>query len=97
MPSKLAGMMASGRPVIATAEKNAEIAEVLQGRGLAAPPGDLDAFCGAIRRVAARFEERKAMGERAREYAVSHFDKETVLKTAEDLFCGLITVTKKRR
>ena len=40
MPSKLTGMLASGRPVLATAHAGTELASVVQGCGVVVPPED---------------------------------------------------------
>ena len=44
MPSKLTGMMASGKPVLATAEPGTQIAELLSQRGVVVPPGNPEEF-----------------------------------------------------
>ncbi len=45
MPSKLTGMLASGRPVLATALEGTQIAEVLESAGVIVPPENLDLLC----------------------------------------------------
>lgn len=79
MPSKLAGMLASGRPVLATAEPGTEVARAVQGRGAIAPPGDLAALRAALLALAYDRDQREQLGRAARAYAVSHFGKEQVL------------------
>ena len=44
LPSKLAGMLASGRPVIATAEAGTELASPVSQFGIVTPPGDAQAM-----------------------------------------------------
>lgn len=83
MPSKLAGMMASGRPVIATAAPGTEVAEVVEGRGVVVPPGNVEGIVAAIRLLAKDKELREKYGAAAREYAVEHFDKERILSRFE--------------
>lgn len=48
LPSKLGGMLASGRPVIAAAEPGSEIAALMQHCGLPVAPEDPAAFAAAI-------------------------------------------------
>ena len=89
MPSKLTGMLSSGRPVIATAEQGTQVAEVIGGRldleaaaepcGLVVPSGDLDALTRAVRHLAADPFLRCRMGAAARRYAVEHLGQEEVL------------------
>jgi colanic acid biosynthesis glycosyl transferase WcaI len=79
MPSKLTGMMASGRAVIATAHAGTQISAVLQGRGIVTTPGDVDAFVSAITQLAEDANLRSQMGEAARHYAVENMDRGEIL------------------
>lgn len=79
MPSKLCGMLASGRAVIATVHPGTEIAEALQQAGVISAPGDAAALAGAIGRVCRDAASRRSMGISARLYAERHFSAETVL------------------
>ena len=53
MPSKLTGMLASGRPVIATAAPGTELASVVGRVGVVVPPGDPDCLAESIKDLAA--------------------------------------------
>ena len=56
LPSKLGGMLASGKPVLVTADAGTELFEVLQGTALLVPAGDAEAVAQGIQKVAlARF------------------------------------------
>jgi colanic acid biosynthesis glycosyl transferase WcaI len=83
MPSKLTGMMASGRPVLATAEPGTQIAEILSQRGLVTRPGNPEEFASALIRLAENPDLRNRLGRRAREYAVSHMDRNLLLARFE--------------
>jgi colanic acid biosynthesis glycosyl transferase WcaI len=83
MPSKLTGMMASGRAVIATAHAGTQISTVLEGRGVVTPPGDVDAFVAAMVRLAEDTDLRLRMGEAARRYAVENMDRGEILNRFE--------------
>ena len=48
LPSKLGGMLASGRPIIATAASGTELANLLTDIALLSPPGDDDALAQTI-------------------------------------------------
>lgn len=48
MPSKLGGMLASGRPIIVTTELGSELADVLKDIAIIVPPGDSGALANAI-------------------------------------------------
>jgi colanic acid biosynthesis glycosyl transferase WcaI len=51
LPSKLANMLASGRPVLATAMPNTGIAREIEGCGRIVPPEDTAAFAAAIEQM----------------------------------------------
>ena len=84
MPSKLTGMLASGRPVLATAMEGTQIAEVLESAGVIVPPENLDLFVNAIVDLAGNTEQRQQLGENARAYAVNHLGRDAVLKRFEE-------------
>ena len=90
MPSKLTGMLASGRPVIATADLGTEIALVLgaedspsEMRGLIVPPGDVSGLANAIRSLGTNPEFRGRLGAAARRYAEEELGKDQVLARFE--------------
>ena len=83
MPSKLTGMLASGRPVIATADKETQLARAVENRGIVVRPGDAKVFADAIEQLAVSVSERLRLGQNAREYAVSVLEKEIVLSRFE--------------
>jgi colanic acid biosynthesis glycosyl transferase WcaI len=73
MPSKLGGMLASGVPIVATADAGTEVANILKGIALVVPAGDsaglaamiraapaMD-FCGAIAESLALAEQMSAL------------------------------------
>ena len=87
MPSKLTGMMASGRPTIAAAAAGTEIAGALEGAGVVVPPGDAAAFAFAIAALANNPALRMSLGAVAREQAVKDMGMEAILKRfQQDLF-----------
>jgi colanic acid biosynthesis glycosyl transferase WcaI len=83
MPSKLAGMLASGKPVIVTAHEGTELSRVVAGRGLVVPPGDADALADAIARLAVSRPQREAMGAAARAFAETELDRNAILLRLE--------------
>lgn len=92
MPSKLTGMLASGRPVLTTAHPGTELALVVQGCGVVVPPEDPSAMALAMQALAANSILRKQLGEAGRVYALAHLDREAVLRKFES---ALIAVTSK--
>jgi colanic acid biosynthesis glycosyl transferase WcaI len=69
MPSKLTGMLASGRPVIAAAIAGTEIASVVIGRGLVTEPECSQSFVAAICTLVDDAAQRAEYGAAARAYA----------------------------
>lgn len=63
MPSKLLGMLASGKPVIATALDGTELADVVSQTGIVVPPNDVAQTVQAILKLAGSPELRKSIGE----------------------------------
>jgi colanic acid biosynthesis glycosyl transferase WcaI len=83
MPSKLLGMTASGRPVIATVNPGTEVSDSLITFGIVTPPGDAPAFAAAIESLADNPSERRRLGRAARSYAVENLSKESILRGFE--------------
>lgn len=83
MPSKLTGMLASGRPVIATAAAGTQVALALGHCGIAVPPLDKPALFTAVRTLAEAPEMRHSLGVAARAHAVEHLGRERVLERFE--------------
>lgn len=83
MPSKLTGMLASARPVVATAHPGTELANVVQGCGLVVPPEDPHAMANAVLALAADAAWRERLGLAGRTHAAQQMDRETVLRRFE--------------
>jgi colanic acid biosynthesis glycosyl transferase WcaI len=79
LPSKLAGMLASGRPVVAMANPGTQLWAELDGIGIVVPPADIDALCGAIVRLADDGDLRNQLGVKGRELARSRWDRRCIL------------------
>ncbi|WP_404308824.1 WcaI family glycosyltransferase [Neorhodopirellula lusitana] len=80
MPSKLTGMLATGRPVVACASPGTQIADVVEGRGIVVMPDDAEAFADAIARLTADEGLRVRLAKAARQYAVDFLSQEAILK-----------------
>jgi colanic acid biosynthesis glycosyl transferase WcaI len=79
LPSKLTGMLASGRPVIATCREETEIALVVWQFGLVVAPGDAAAFSAAIAQLVDDLPTRLRLGRQARTYAEENLACDAVL------------------
>jgi len=84
MPSKLTGMLASGRPVLATVSEGTQIAEVLKSSGVIVPPGNIDLLVAAMLELSGNAEQRQLLGENARSYAVEYFGRDVILTLFEE-------------
>lgn len=88
-PSKLYGVLASGRPLLAALDESSEGAMVARGEscGIAVAPGDPVALAAAIARLATLpEEERTAMGLRGRRYAERCGDRRSAAAAYAEVF-----------
>ncbi len=90
MPSKLTGIFASGRPVIATAAAGTEVWSMVEGKGINTVPGDVRAFVAAIRKLAENPQLRLQLGTSARSFAEECLDRNKVLAQFEAKLASLI-------
>lgn len=79
MPSKLTGMLSSGRPVIATAAKNTQIAEVIVDCGIVVEPENALLLSDAILSLSRDEHGREKLGARARDFAIKNWSKDGIL------------------
>jgi colanic acid biosynthesis glycosyl transferase WcaI len=96
MPSKLAGIFASGKPVLATAKPDTELARLVQNRGIVIKPSDAEEFVEGLLFLARNSEERKRLGKSGRSYAVEKLSKEKILCRFEKDLCALVNDGKER-
>lgn len=80
MPSKLTAMLASGKPVIATARAGTQVANVVAVCGMVVAPGDLGAFKASIEALGGNAGLRRELGLAGRDYAIEHWAKDVVLQ-----------------
>ena len=83
LPSKLVNMLASGRPVVATASLGTGLAQEVAGCGIVVPPGDSAAFATAIERLADDVALRAELGIAARARAEERWSKVQILDRFE--------------
>ncbi|HUP07648.1 MAG TPA: glycosyltransferase WbuB [Caldimonas sp.] len=79
MPSKLVGMLASGRPIIAAARPGTEIASIVSGCGIVTEPEDAAGFAQAIAALSDDPARRQRLGSEGRAYAESVLDARRIL------------------
>ena len=79
LPSKLCGMLASGRPVIATCRRGTEISEIVSQCGMVVAPENGRELARAIAVLADDPETMVRLGRRARTFAEDNFERNAVL------------------
>ncbi len=79
LPSKLSGMLASGRPVIATCHEGTELSDVVSKCGVVVEPENVDALAAAMDQLAASAEDRATLGARGRAYAEQYLATDSIL------------------
>ncbi|MFM5948041.1 MAG: WcaI family glycosyltransferase [Novosphingobium sp.] len=88
LPSKLTNMLASGRPVVATADPGTGLYAEVEGCGMASPPGDSAALAAAIADLAADPARRAKLGEAAHQRAAERWQKDAIIDRAIGILAG---------
>jgi colanic acid biosynthesis glycosyl transferase WcaI len=91
VPSKTYSIMAAGRPVLAAIDAGTEVPRMLaaSGGGVAVPPDDLEAFCGALGGLLADGEGAATMGEAGRRWVIGAASPSAVAVAYERLIRSL--------
>lgn len=83
LPSKLLGILASGRPLVASSPSGSELGLLAELAGIRVEPGDDKAFAKAVRQLVCDGDLRERLGAKGRSIAESYFGSESVLKKLE--------------
>ena len=83
LPSKLTNMLASGRPVVATAARGTGLAREVEGCGLRVPPGDTEGLTDAIATLVDDDALHAKLSTAARRRAEDHWSGTTILARFE--------------
>jgi colanic acid biosynthesis glycosyl transferase WcaI len=83
LPSKLLGILASGRPVVASSPAGSELGDLAEQAGLRVDPEDPIAYGAAVRRLVNDGELRSQLGARARMLVEERFGQDAVLRQLE--------------
>jgi glycosyltransferase involved in cell wall biosynthesis len=91
VPSRLYGILAVGRPVIAAADPESETAHVVEsvGCGIVVPPGRPELLARAIRDAHDGVHDLEAMGARGREWVEREADRSVAVRRYRDLLMDL--------
>lgn len=82
LPSKLTSYLLSGRPVLASVDKDSSTKRILEGEGcgMTVAPDDKEALIRGFKYFAeVTMDEREKMGEKSRDYAMAHLTREVNL------------------
>jgi len=99
MPSKLYGILAASRAIVAAVPARSELAEIVVDRrvGFVVPPGDCDAMASAIVEAIENRAETAAMGTRGRQLALERFDRAHATRRFADILNEYCPVDATRR
>ncbi len=95
LPSKLLGILASGRPVVASSPAGTELATLVEQAGACVQPEDINSFAIALRKLIASPQCRADAGKRARELAEKFFGADSVLSCFERQLSSLVAESDK--
>jgi colanic acid biosynthesis glycosyl transferase WcaI len=90
LPSKLTNMLASGRPILATAWPRTSLADEVEGCGIVTPPGDAAAFAKGIESMLSDPALLERMGQAARQRAEAYWSRDAVLGKFHENFRHLV-------
>lgn len=92
MPSKLANILAAGRPALATAEPGTVLWDVLEagGTGRCVPPESVDGLVAGLRALAGDAALRAELGARARRHAETQLARDAILERFEHQLAALV-------
>ena len=93
MPSKLTGMLASGRPVVGTADANTQLGMTLDACGVRVPPENATKLADAVDRLSRDEAQLKRLGVMGREHAMNHLSHTAILSAFEAELKRLVRAT----
>jgi colanic acid biosynthesis glycosyl transferase WcaI len=79
LPSKLLGILASGRPLVASSPAGSELGQLAERAGIRVEPEDGTGFAAALRQLLSDAALRQRLGQSARELAKQRYGQEAVL------------------
>ncbi len=91
VPSKLFNSMAAGRPILALAPPDSEVAAIVgtTGAGVVLPPGDVEGIAAAVLRLRGDAAGRDRMGAAARGHVQANYSKTVVMAAYERVLASL--------
>lgn len=93
LPSKLTNILASGRPILATALQGTALANEVGNAGIVVAPGDATAAAAGIEMLLDNQAQAVIMGKNARARALANWDSAAILARFEAEICALVAQT----
>lgn len=90
LPSKLTNMLASGRPVIATAAPRTGLHAEVEGCGINTAPGDAAELAEAVVQLVDDPTRRDRLGAAARQRATDRWSRSAIIAAAEQRMLALV-------
>ncbi|GMX63496.1 WcaI family glycosyltransferase [Paenibacillus elgii] len=96
MPSKLTGMLASGKPVLATADEGTSVHTVIteSQAGITVPAEQAEKLADAVYTLSIERERRATLGSNARIYAEQRLSIESIMRDLDVAFKELLQKTE---
>jgi colanic acid biosynthesis glycosyl transferase WcaI len=94
LPSKLGGILASGKPMIVMAEPGTGLANEVGKGGVVVTPGDVKGLATAVRALANDPARSRSLGEEGRAIAVAKWDKMAILTGLEQVLLSSVNPGK---
>ena len=89
LPSKLLGILASGRPVVASSPAGSELGQLAEQAGLRVEPDDGAGFAAALRQLIDNPALRQRLGQQGRQLAEQCYGQEAVLGQLQEQLLAL--------
>lgn len=96
LPSKLTNMLASGRPVVATAAPGTGLFDEVEGCGVNCAPGDAAEMAVAIAELLDDPDRRETLGRAATRRATERWSQESIIDAMEQRMIGCIAKGRRR-
>ena len=90
MPSKLIGILASAKPVVASSYNKTELGIIVNQVGITTPPGDKDKFLEGILKLTCDESLRKKLGQNGIKLINELYSKDDNLKNLLEAFKKII-------
>jgi glycosyltransferase involved in cell wall biosynthesis len=98
VPSRVYGILAAGRPILAAVEDDSETAQLIReaGCGVVVPPDRPELIAAAIRELASGAHDLETLGRRGREWVEREASRETAIARYRSLLADFVQAPSNR-